>query len=201
MSKFNLNLLVQFSKVLPNSKKSIEIQKEFLFELWPISDFWPSCGPPPLSPVPAHLPTGQMAFSRPTWPSPLLPHSRVGPALVSLPRSSQPSASVLRALPRLIGPPPTSRAVARSRPSALSPLTPPLLATSATPSSGNRRLFHFTVAQSPPSPSAPIKGAPATPHTALLSFSLMPELAPTTRLQSPPLWCCHPAASPTQRLW
>jgi hypothetical protein len=42
--------------------------------------------------------------------------------------------------------------------------------------------------RSPPSPSAPIKGAPtaphlAAPHTTLLSTSLMPELAPTTRLQ------------------
>jgi hypothetical protein len=48
--------------------------------------------------------------------------------------------------------------------------------------------LHFTVAWSPPSPSAPIKGTPAAPHlaaphTALFSSYLTPELIPTARLQ------------------
>jgi hypothetical protein len=45
---------------------------------------------------------------------------------------------------------------------------------------------HHRTVQSPPSPSVPIKGTPTAPHlaapyTALLSTSLMPELAPTAR--------------------
>jgi hypothetical protein len=53
------------------------------------------------------------------------------------------------------------------------------------------RHLHFTVARSPPSPLAPIKGTLvvphlATPHTTLISSSLASELAPTARCQSPP---------------
>jgi hypothetical protein len=82
------------------------------------------------------------------------------------------------------------------------PPPPPLLVTDA--HCHQWRRLHFTVARSPPSPSAPIKGAPAiphraAPHTALLS-SLAPDLAPTARLQSPPLCRHHPAALPPLRL-
>jgi hypothetical protein len=79
------------------------------------------------------------------------------------------------------------------------PPPPPLPVTSA--HHHQWRHLHFTVAQSPPSPSAPIKGAPVAPHlaapnTTLLSSSLVPVLTPTARLQSPPLCRRHPAASP-----
>jgi hypothetical protein len=70
------------------------------------------------------------------------------------------------------------------------PPPPPLPVTSAHRHQWCR--LHFTVARSPPFPSAPIKGAPdmphlIAPHTTLLSSSLTPELAPTTHHQSPPL--------------
>jgi hypothetical protein len=61
------------------------------------------------------------------------------------------------------------------------------------------RHLDFTVARSPPSHSAPIKGTLATPHlaaphTTLLSSSLAPELVPTACLQPSPssLVATHP---------
>jgi hypothetical protein len=82
---------------------------QFLTQLQPTSPL-PRAGPP------ASRPSG-LRPSHPAFPSP--------PSLTCGPR------------PRLIGPPPVSRAMARSRPTAPSSLTPPLWATSTSPSSGN----------------------------------------------------------------
>jgi hypothetical protein len=83
------------------------------------------------------------------------------------------------------------------------PLLPPLLVTDAHRHQWHR--IHFTVARPPPSPSTPIKGAPAVPHltaphTALLSSSRASEPAPTVCLQSPPLCRHDPVASPSLHL-
>jgi hypothetical protein len=156
--------------------KSIEIRKEFLFDLWPISSFWPSCNPPPLSPALAHRPASPVAFGHPTRPFPLLPRWRVVPGHASSGRHPSPvpwrEADPPRPLPLplLYWPPPP----------------PPLPVTGAHRHQWCR--LHFTVAWSPPSPSAPIKGTPAAPHlaaphTALFSSYLTPELVPTARLQ------------------
>jgi hypothetical protein len=64
---------------------------------------------------------------------------------------------------------------------------PPLLLSVTGTHRHQWRRLHFTIARSPPSPSAPIKGTLvvphlAAPHTALLSSSLAPELASTTFL-------------------
>jgi hypothetical protein len=99
--------------------------------------------------------------------------------------------------PHLTGPPPVSYAMVRRWHAAPSPLTPPLLAASASPSSDNRctppSMALLSLHRRPVAslPSAPIKGALAAPHlaaphTTILSSSLASELAPTVRLQPLP---------------
>jgi hypothetical protein len=185
--------------------KSIEIQKEFLFELWPISGFQPSRGPPPLFPALAHRPTGP----------PVLPI--FSPVDVRAPPSSpslgQAGRAPLSSAHRHTSPgrrpsPMPWREADPPRPLPLPllywpPPPPPLSVTGM--HCHQWRHLHFTIARSRPSPSAPIKGPPAmsplaAPYTALLSSSLMLKLTPTARLQSPPLCRRHPAASSPLRL-
>jgi hypothetical protein len=204
--------LYNFPKFRRILKKSIEIRKEFLFELWPIFGFWPSRGPPPLSSMPAHLPAGPVAFGRPHG-LPLFALADVrappsSPSLSQADRALTSSAHHIASLGHRPSPVPWREAdPPRPLPLPLlywTPPPPPLPVTNA--HCHQWRRLHFTVAWSPPSPSTPIKGAPAAPHltaphTALLSSSLMLELTPTARLQSPLLCHCHPAASPPLRLW
>jgi hypothetical protein len=211
MSKFHLNLLVQFSKVLPNSKNRLKFKTKFFLI------FGPS---PVFGPVAAHLPSPQR---RPTyqlaqWPSagphglPLfsLADVRAPPSSPSLGQAGRapPSSAHRRASLGHCPSPVPWREADPPRPLPLPllywpPPPPPLPVTNAHLHQWCH--LHFTVARSPPSPSAPIKGAPAAPHlaaphTTLLSSSLKPELTPTVRLQSPPLCRRHPIASPPLRL-
>jgi hypothetical protein len=61
MLKFLLNLLVQSSKVCQKSKFQIKFERILFLELWPISDFRPSCDLPPSFPL----------LAQPTPPLPL----------------------------------------------------------------------------------------------------------------------------------
>jgi hypothetical protein len=195
VSKFHLNLLVQFSKVMLNSKNQLKFEKNFFL------NFGPS---PAFSPVVAHLPSPQ---HRPTCQ---LAHTAFpsSPSLTCGPCPHlTPSVKPAEHRRALLGhrPPPAPWQEA-DPPSPLPlpllywpPSSPPLPVTDAHRHQWRR--LHFTVVRSPPSPSAPIKGAPAVPHltaphTTLLSPSLMLELTPATNLQSPLLCHRHPAASP-----
>jgi hypothetical protein len=186
--------LYNFPKFLPNSKNQLKFEKNFFL------NFGPS---PVFGTVTAHLPSPQ---HRPTcqldqWPSagphglPLFSLTNVrappsSPSLGQAGRAPPSSAHRRTSLGHRTSPAPW-REGNPLHPLPLPllywpPLPPPLPVTDAHRHQWRR--FHITVARSPPSPSAPIKGAPVAPHltaphTALLFYSLMPELILTTHLQ------------------
>jgi hypothetical protein len=61
MSKFLLNLLLQISKALVNSKIQFLFEKNFSSEFSPLPQHWPAGRPKPSNPSPAQT-------AQPTWP-------------------------------------------------------------------------------------------------------------------------------------
>jgi hypothetical protein len=215
MSKFILNLLVQFSKVLPNSKIKWNL-KRISFWILARLRIGPSRGPPLLPPRPAHshFPSHWAtaathhwapAFGSPSQPArPTLSHWRVGPARSSSSMGRMPDAASrasVRTASRLplfcswndwSNPPPHH-----------SPPPPWLI-----PSWNGRLHNHHGAPPSPPvllrrpaalSPSNPIKGCPGIPSSH--HFSLAPPCPNSkpwaTLHRSSPRLCLHHRRSAT----
>jgi hypothetical protein len=160
MSKFILNLLVQISKICQKSKFQTKFERILFFDLWPNSDFRPSRGHLPSSPIVPLSPSllGLGLPAGPACPAPPLTAARAPPGFL-LPQDEADRASPLPCTAPQRPPSPSASEMAGA-------LTPHHFPPPADPLP-NRLIMelHYAAASAPPL--GPIKGtrAPRQPHT------------------------------------